>query len=91
MIVFLNKSDLFLEKLNKRGPITIRESFPDYPGDPYDYNDTTNYIQVWVDSIYVKWFKLVDVIDIISTGGFCKRKQKSWQGRLHSSDLCYQY
>ena len=54
MIVFLNKSDLFLEKLNKRGPITIRESFPDYPGDPYDYNDTTNYIQVWVDSIFVK-------------------------------------
>lgn len=53
MIVFLNKSDLFLEKLNKRGPITIRESFPDYPGDPFDYNDTTNYIQVWVDSIYV--------------------------------------
>ena len=46
MIVFLNKSDIFSEKLKKRGPITIQEAFPDFLGDPYDYEDTTNHIQV---------------------------------------------
>ena len=46
MIVFLNKSDIFMEKLKKRGPTTIKEAFPDFNGDPYDYEQTTNHIQV---------------------------------------------
>ena len=45
MILFLNKSDVFSYKLKKRST-SILSPFPHYKGDPYDYEETTNFIQV---------------------------------------------
>ena len=45
MILFLNKSDVFWSKLKKRNT-SIVSPFPHYKGDPYDYEETTNFIQV---------------------------------------------
>ena len=45
MILFLNKSDLLAIKLKKEeSPITI--CFPYYQGNPFNYEETTNYIKV---------------------------------------------
>ena len=46
IILFLNKSDLMATKLKKElSPLTI--CFPYYKGDPFNYEETTNYIKVW--------------------------------------------
>ena len=45
MILFLNKSDIFNEKLMKKST-SITVCFPNYKGNPYDYEETTAYIQV---------------------------------------------
>jgi len=42
MILFLNKRDLFWEKI-QQVPITV--CFPDYKGPPNDYDETTKFIQ----------------------------------------------
>lgn len=42
IILFLNKSDLFREKI-KKTPITI--TFPDYDGPPHDFDQSAKYIQ----------------------------------------------
>jgi GTPase SAR1 family protein len=42
IILFLNKSDLFREKI-KKTPITI--TFPDYDGEPHDFDQSAQYIQ----------------------------------------------
>ena len=44
-ILFLNKSDLMATKLKKElSPLTL--CFPYYKGDPFNYEQTTNYIKV---------------------------------------------
>lgn len=42
IILFLNKSDLFREKI-KKTPITI--TFPEYENDPHDFDQSAQYIQ----------------------------------------------
>jgi guanine nucleotide-binding protein G(i) subunit alpha len=42
IILFLNKCDLYKEKI-KKVPITVQ--FPEYQGDPHDYNKTIEYIR----------------------------------------------
>lgn len=42
LILFLNKKDLFVEKIKKK-PITLM--FPEFEGDPNDYTESCNYIQ----------------------------------------------
>lgn len=42
MVLFLNKSDLFREKIGTK-PITVL--FEDYAGDPTDFESTTNFIK----------------------------------------------
>ena len=45
MILFLNKSDIFTAKLKKQATC-IREIFPNFEGNPFDYEQTTSFIQV---------------------------------------------
>jgi len=48
LILFLNKRDLFKEKL-KKVPITVM--FPQYDGDPHDYDETCEFIQHTFESL----------------------------------------
>ncbi len=45
MILFLNKLDIFTAKLQRK-TTSIAECFPDYDGEPYDYEATTTFLQV---------------------------------------------
>jgi hypothetical protein len=45
MILFLNKTDLFKQKL-QRGSTGITTCFPHYKGDPKSYEDVTAFIEV---------------------------------------------
>eukprot|EP00483_Globobulimina_turgida_P013628 UN13654 len=45
MILFLNKKDLFAEKLGENKPITLCPEFDHYEGDPISFDDTTQYIK----------------------------------------------
>ena len=46
MILFLNKTDVFKYKLEKKST-SIASCFPKFLGNPYDYEETTNFIQVF--------------------------------------------
>jgi len=48
LILFLNKRDLFEEKIEKV-PLTVM--FPSYEGDPHDYEETTDYIRNTFESL----------------------------------------
>jgi len=45
MILFLNKTDLFTQKLNDNKPITLCPDFADYGGNATSFDDTTAYIK----------------------------------------------
>jgi len=45
MILFLNKKDLFLEKLKENKPITLCPDFENYDGDNSSFEQTTDYIK----------------------------------------------
>lgn len=55
MILFLNKSDIFSAKLKKRAT-SVSECFPEFTGNPYDYEETTAFIQ----DIFIKQNKNAD-------------------------------
>lgn len=45
VILFLNKKDLFLTKLQDNKPITLCEEFRDYEGEKFSFEQTTSYIK----------------------------------------------
>ena len=45
MILFLNKKDLFAEKLSSGKPITLCPEFEDYEGNSTSFDETTSYIK----------------------------------------------
>eukprot|EP01084_Bolivina_argentea_P319548 554243_1 len=45
MILFLNKKDLFAEKLDQNREITLCKEFDDYSGDPASFDETTAFIK----------------------------------------------
>jgi len=45
VILFLNKKDLFLSKLQENKPIKLCEEFQDYDGDNFSFEQTTEYIK----------------------------------------------
>ena len=47
MILFLNKSDIYTQKLQK-GATSIAVCFPTFEGNPLDYEETTTFILVWI-------------------------------------------
>ena len=56
MILFLNKIDVFKNKLEKQNT-SIASCFPKFCGNEYDYEETTNFIQVLLFDSFFSGFR----------------------------------